>query len=81
MVEVALWSSLRSFAGGADKVEVEGETVGEILDALVKAHPGLAPHIESGVSVAIDGRIIFNSLSEPVRPDSEVVLLQQLKGG
>ncbi len=81
MVEVNLWSGLRGLADGKDRVEVEGSTVGEILSALVAAYPGLADPIEAGVSVAVDGRVIASSLTEPVSPDSEVYLMQRLKGG
>ena len=81
MVEVNLWSGLRALADGKDKVSVEATTVGEILSGLVAAHPGLADAIEAGVSVAVDGRIIVNTMNEPVKPDSEVYLMQRLKGG
>jgi hypothetical protein len=37
--------------------------------------------IEAGVSVAVDGRVIASGLTEEVKPDSEVYLMQQLKGG
>ena len=81
MVEVNLWSGLRAFADGKDKVEVDATDVGGILSGLVAAHPGLADAIEAGVSVAVDGRIIVSALNEPVGPDSEVFLMQRLKGG
>lgn len=81
MVEVNLWSGLRAFADGKDKVEVEANNVGEVLRGLVKAHPGLEEAIEAGVSVAVDGRIIASDLTEPVGPDSEVYLMQRLRGG
>lgn len=81
MVEVNLWSGLRRFVDGADHVDVPGRTVGELLDNIVAAHPGLAPVIAAGVSVSVDGEILPNSRSAPVREDSEVFLLQRLKGG
>jgi molybdopterin synthase sulfur carrier subunit len=81
MVAVHLWSGLRGLADGKEAVEVEAGTVGEALKALVAAHPALKPAIDAGVSVAVDGRIIASSLTEPVRPDSEVYLMQRLKGG
>ena len=81
MVEVNLWSGLRAQAGGHEIVQVEAKTVGEVLRALIAAHPGLKPSIDAGVSVAVDGRIIVNSLTEPVLPNSEVFLLQKLRGG
>lgn len=81
MIEVNLWSGLRAHTGGRDLVEVEAKTVGEMLKALEAAFPGLGPVIEAGVSVSVDGRIIASALNEPVRPDSEIYLMQRLKGG
>lgn len=81
MVMVKLWSGLRSLADGSDVVEVAGATVGEVLEALARAHPGLREAIEEDVSVVVDGRIIASALNEPVSPDSEVVLMQRLRGG
>ena len=81
MVQVNLWSGLRAFTDGAQTVEGDAKTVGEVLDGLVAAHPGLSAIIEAGVSVAVDGRVIATGLNEPVKPDSEVFLMQRLKGG
>jgi len=81
MVEVNLWLGLRDLADGNDKVEVEAKNIGELLEQLVENYPRLEPVIEAGVSVAVDGRLIFNDLTEPIHEDSEVYLLQQLKGG
>ena len=81
MARVHLWSSLRRFADGQEVVEVEGATVGQMFDALARAYPGLAPAIAAGLSVAVDGEVIANGRHEPVRPESEVYLLQRLKGG
>lgn len=81
MVEVNLWSGLRALADGRDKVEVDAKTVGEVLTGLVAAYPALQSAIDAGVSVAVDGRIIAFGLTEEVKPDSEVYLLQRLKGG
>ena len=81
MVEVNLWLGLRDLADGNDKVEVDAKNIGELLEGLVAQYPSLEPVIEAGVSVAVDGRLIFNDLTEPIGPDSEVYLLQQLKGG
>ncbi|MCA0872467.1 MoaD/ThiS family protein [Seohaeicola saemankumensis] len=81
MVEVHLWSGLRAQAGGREVVEVEAKTVGEVLSGLVAAHPELQEVIDAGVSVAVDGRIIASGLTEPVNEDSEVYLMQRLKGG
>lgn len=81
MVEINLWSGLRPLADDKEVVEVEAETVGGLLDELVKRYPGLQVAIDEGVSVAVDGRIIASALDEPIKPDSEVFLMQRLKGG
>ena len=80
-VKVHLWSALRAHADGAEAVEVEARNIGQMLDALRARYPGLAPALDAGVSVSIDGRIIAASLTEPVAPDQEIYLMQRLKGG
>lgn len=81
MVEVVLWGNLKPFAEGEGTVEVDARTTGELYDKLAEAHPGLAPHIEAGVSVSINGRVIAASLTEPIPEDAEVVLMPRIKGG
>jgi|TARA_B100001059_G_scaffold156896_1_gene156432 molybdopterin converting factor small subunit len=81
LVQVNLWAGLRRFADGKDTVEIKAQNVGEILNALENKYPELKEIIEAGVSVSVDGKIIASGLTEPVYEDSEVFLLQQLKGG
>ncbi len=80
MVEVHLWSGLRRFTEGVQVVPVEASTVGQMLDGLVAAHPGLAPVIASGVSVAIDGVLTANRFAS-VTAQNEIYLIQRVKGG
>jgi molybdopterin converting factor small subunit len=44
-VKVRIPTQLRSLAGGAGEVEVEGETVGDALKALDASHPGFAERL------------------------------------
>ncbi|MFV0514057.1 MAG: MoaD/ThiS family protein [Jhaorihella sp.] len=81
MPEVHLWSALRALADGNESVNVEASTVGGVLKALAARYPALQEPIDAGVSVAVDGRIIASALNEPVLPDSEVYLMQRIKGG
>ncbi|PHP65363.1 hypothetical protein CSC94_19770 [Zhengella mangrovi] len=81
MVDVHLWSGLRRLTGGAEVVSVEATTVGQMLDALVAVHPGLAPIIAGGVAVAIDGEITTGGRHLPVSDANEIHLLQQMRGG
>lgn len=79
-VTVHLWSGLRRLTDGAETVEVEASTVGEALDALATAHPGVKPVLDAGVSVVIDGEMT-TSRHQQVTPDNEIYLMQRLKGG
>ena len=81
MVEVELWAGLQRFADGCKVVTVEAKNIREMLEALVAKHPDLAPFIEAGVSVAIDGEIHAESVIEPIGPDNEIILMQRLSGG
>ena len=81
MVEVHLWSGLRSLTGGQQVVEVEANTTGEMLRELVRQHPQLKGPIDAGVSVSINGRIISSGLTEPIPLGAEVYLMQRLRGG
>jgi molybdopterin converting factor small subunit len=81
MVEVHLWSGLRSLTGGQQVVEVEAKTTGELLRELVRVHPQLQGPIDAGVSIAIDGRVIASGLTEPIPEGSEIYLMQRLRGG
>ena len=81
MVKVNLWAGLRRFTDGHDVIEVEAKNIGDILKGVSKDYPALKEIIDSGVSVSVDGRIISSGVTEPVNQNSEVFLLQQLKGG
>ncbi|MCO6187666.1 MoaD/ThiS family protein [Rhizobium sp. L1K21] len=80
VIDVNLWSSLRRFAGGEEIVSVEAETVAGMINALKKAYPDLAPALDAGVSVSVNGEITNNRFA-PLEEGSEVFLLQPLKGG
>ncbi len=81
LVKVHLWSGLRALAGGHAAVEVRAATVGQMLDALIEAHPALEEAIDAGVSVSIDGKIYGQGLTQAVAEGQEIYLLQRIKGG
>jgi hypothetical protein len=80
VVKVHLWSGLRRFTDGAEVVQVQADTVGQMLDGLVAAHPGLGPVIAAGVSVSIDG-VLTASRFGAVSEANEIYLIQRIKGG
>jgi molybdopterin converting factor small subunit len=55
--------------------------VQQLFRQLGELHPALAPHLETGIAVSIDGQIFQDALFEPIGADSEVFLLPQIAGG
>lgn len=80
-VKVELFGSLAAQTGGERTVEVEAGNIRELLSALADRFPGLAPQIERGVSVSIDGRVFSESLLQELGPENEIILLPQVRGG
>jgi sulfur-carrier protein len=81
MARVVLVGNLAQVTGGIARFELPATSVQQLFRQLGELHPELAPHLESGVAVAIDGQIFQDTLLEPIGPDSEVFLLPQIAGG
>jgi molybdopterin converting factor small subunit len=78
---------LQPLTGNRAAVEVEGGTVGEVIDHLEQLWPGMRDRlVEQGrlrpnISVAVDGEITPMGLLETVAPGSEVHFVAAIKGG
>jgi sulfur-carrier protein len=81
MAHVTLTGNLRQFTGGVTELEVEASSVRQLLALLGQEFPSLAPHLEQGMAVAIDGQIYQDALFEKIDPASEVHILPQIAGG
>ncbi|OQM74320.1 MoaD/ThiS family protein [Manganibacter manganicus] len=81
MVEVTLWGALGAAAGGKSKIDVEAKDIRELFRKLAEQYPGLEPHIERGIAVAIDGVIYRDTWSKELPQGSEIFLLPRLVGG
>ena len=81
MVDVVLWGSLKSAAGGKTKIEVEAANIRQLLTRLGEAYPALKPQLERGVSVSIDGRMYRDVWFQAIPPGGEVYILPRLAGG
>jgi molybdopterin converting factor small subunit len=89
-VEVRLPTVLRSHAGGASVVSVDGSTIGEVLAKLVADHPGMGGQVltEDGslhkfVNVYVDDDDVryLQGLDTPVKDGTEVSILPAVAGG
>jgi molybdopterin synthase sulfur carrier subunit len=81
MARVVLIGNLAQLTGGISEFEVSAASVKQLFERLAELHPALAPHLEDGLAVAIDGQIYQDSLLEPIGADSEVFVLPQIAGG
>ena len=81
MTKVVLVGNLSELAGGETELEVEAKNVRQLFNELGKRFPELAPHLEEGVAVAIDGDIYQDAWFAKISADSEVVLIPAMRGG
>jgi MoaD family protein len=89
-VTVKIPTQLRAATGGAAQAEVEGTTVGEVLDALFEEHADLRERLSDPdgglrrfVNVYVDGEDIRfgQGLDTTVKPGGEVQILPAVAGG
>ncbi|MDX1431601.1 MAG: MoaD/ThiS family protein [Gammaproteobacteria bacterium] len=81
MARVVLTGNLRSLSGGDGELELEARNVRELLARLAERYPKMAPHLEEGLAVAIDGEIHQDDLFAPIGAESEVHLMPKIAGG
>ena len=89
MPEVWLPPRLQTLTGGQQTVRVSGKTVGQVIDNLERAFPGLKAHLYDaeedllmpGMAVVVDGETSQLGLLEQVGEESEVHFLPALGGG
>jgi molybdopterin synthase sulfur carrier subunit len=81
MAHVTLTGNLRQLTGGIAEIEVEAASVRQLFARLGADYPALAPHLEQGVAVAIDGQIYQDALLQEIGAGSEVHILPQIAGG
>ncbi len=81
MARVTLVGNLRQYTGGVSELDIEASSIRQLFARLGELHPELAPHLEDGLAVAIDGQIYQDTLIQPIEPDSDVHILPQIAGG
>jgi molybdopterin converting factor small subunit len=81
MAHVTLIGNLKQFSGGVTELEVDAASIRRLLLELGTRFPDLAPHLEQGIAVAIDGQIYQDDLLRAIPPDAEVHILPQIAGG
>ncbi|HVS28436.1 MAG TPA: ubiquitin-like small modifier protein 1 [Solirubrobacteraceae bacterium] len=88
-ITVKIPTQLRAAAGGDAQADVDGTTVGEVLDALYERYADLESRITDGgdlrrfVNVYVGGEDIrfLDGLATPVADGDEVTILPAVAGG
>jgi molybdopterin synthase sulfur carrier subunit len=88
-VKVRIPTTLRTLTSGQSEVEVEGSTIGEVVDALEAAHPGFRERLldENGlrrfvnVYLADDDVRFLDGLGTKVPDGETVAILPAVAGG
>jgi molybdopterin synthase sulfur carrier subunit len=81
VARVVLVGNLAQFTDGVSDFDLPATSVKHLFELLAQRHPALAPHLETGVAVAIDDQIYQDALLEPIASDSEVFIIPQIAGG
>ena len=81
MIRVHFGQALRDVTGGRAEVEIEATTVRQLFRLLDEQFPGIAPRLETGTSVAINGDIVADAIFESLPANAEVHFLPTLAGG
>ena len=87
MAAVSVPLLFSNVTGGVRQVEVAGATVGQIVDSLEAAFPGIRARILSDgkivpeLAFTVDGKIAAAGLEMPVGPQSQVNILPAFGGG
>lgn len=80
-------SLMRDLTGGASQIEVQGQTLGQVMDALDRAYPGVKARVCEGgrihpsIAVCVDGRTTKLGVVAPVGEHSEIHFLPMMAGG
>jgi sulfur-carrier protein len=78
---VTLIGPLKVAAGSGGPFEIDAPNVRVLLQRVAERWPDLAPLVEEGVAVAIDGQIHQDDWLAEIRADSEVQILPPIAGG
>jgi molybdopterin converting factor small subunit len=87
MTQINIPNLLRDLTAGREKVTVEGQTVGDCLQALEEIYPGILVRLcKNGdilplLAVVVDGKISRRGLKAKVKTNSVIQFVPAISGG
>ena len=80
-MQVSLSSTFRLTDGPGSTVEVQAETIAEMMVSLTDRYPSFQQLLDRGVAVSIDGQIFRDDWTQPIPSGAEVFLIPRIEGG
>ena len=90
MAKIKFTSALKRFFPSLTEIEIEGDTVGQVLNNIEKMHPGSSSylvddhgHLRKHLNIFVRGDLIKdrNTLNDKVNNNDELLIFQALSGG
>lgn len=81
MARVVFMGEVRQYTGDDDWVEIDAPNVLQLFKKLGALYPRLAPVLETGFAVAIDGEVMEDALLQRIDDAKEIVLVPKMEGG
>lgn len=80
-MRVSLSSTLQLADGPGRTVEVQAETIAEVMASLTDRYPSFQQLLDRGVAVSIDGQIFRDDWTQRIPLGAEVFLIPRIEGG
>ena len=80
-MQVSLSSTFQLTDGPGSTVEVQAETIAEMMASLTDRYPSFQQLLDRGVAVSIDGQIFRDDWTQPIPAGAEVFLIPRIEGG
>ncbi|MAW45126.1 MAG: MoaD/ThiS family protein [Pseudomonadales bacterium] len=80
-MQVSLSSTFQLTDGPGSTVEVQAETIAEMMASLTDRYPSFQQLLDRGVAVSIDGQIFRDDWTQPIPSGAEVFLIPRIEGG
>jgi molybdopterin synthase sulfur carrier subunit len=80
-MRVSLSSTFQLADGPGSTVEVQAETIAEMMASLTDRYPSFQQLLDRGVAVSIDGQIFRDDWTQPIPSGAEVFLIPRIEGG
>lgn len=90
MAKIKFTSALKRFFPSLTELEIEGDTVRDVLNNIEKIYPGISNYLmqddgalRKHVNIFVEGNLIINriSLNDKVKRSDELLIFQALSGG